>query len=126
MMLTLNAGIVLPLLIGFTDIVLRAAVKEHMTPSALLILSFSVQFLGYLIGFFFLWRWLFASYRFEVPKALIARATAAFLLITLLFYAFLFRVDNLLSNLVWLLFDAAVILSFYLIGRHALCRAEAS
>jgi hypothetical protein len=126
MMLALYAGAVLPLFIGFTDIVLRTAVKGYMPPSVILVVSFFVQFLGYLLGFFYLWRWLLTSYRFEMPETLPAKATGALLLVTLFFYAFVFRIDNALSNLVWLFFYTAVILSFHLIGRHSLSRAEAA
>jgi hypothetical protein len=118
--LALYAGIVLPMLIGFTDIVLRTILKTQMASTVILVVSFAVQFLGYLLGFFYLWRWLLSSYRFESTKTLLEGATAALSLITLFFYAFLFQADKMFSNLVWLLFYAAVIFSFYLIGRRLL------
>lgn len=120
MMLALNAGLLLPLLIGFTDIVLRAALEGNMASSGILAVSFSVQFMGYLIGYFYLWKWLLASYTFKAPKALLSQATAALFIITLLFYVFLFRIDNMLSNMIWLLFYALVVFSFYLIGQRAI------
>lgn len=120
--LMLLGGILIPFLVGFTEITLRNAVAGFLQQPYLTVASFTFLLAGYFLGFELLWKWLLRHYAFENPFYLLRLATLALIGCFLVQFGFLFQPENLFSNLIWLLFFAIAASFFYLIGRMRINR----
>ncbi len=109
----------MPLLISFTDITLRITLQDEISTTPLLLISFSVLFLLYGLGYRALWRWILKRHKVEKAK-LLELGTLAIIASDLVIYASLFQAGNTPSNLIWLGFYLILIALFYILGKRSI------
>ena len=116
-------GVLLPLLISFTDITLRTVLQAYLGPIPLTLLSFLLLFALYGFGYFFLWKWIVKKYDCDRTK-LLELGTLSILFSDITIYASLFQQGNTLSYLIWLGFYLILIALFYLIGKQRINQSQ--
>ncbi|WP_345976392.1 hypothetical protein [Sulfurimonas sp. HSL3-7] len=116
-------GVLLPLLISFTDITLRTILQEYLSQIPLMVLSFLLLFTLYGFGYYFLWQWIVKKYDGDRTK-LLELGTLSVLLSDIAIYASLFQLGNTLSNLIWLGFYLILIAIFYLLGKQRINQSQ--
>lgn len=109
----------LPLLISFTDITLRLTLQDELSPTMILLISFSLLLVLYGLGYRGLWQWCLKRYKGDQTK-LLEMATLSIIFSDLLIYASLYQQGNTLSNIIWLLFYLVLIGLFYILGKRSI------
>lgn len=116
-------GVLLPLLVSFTDITLRTVLQEYLGQIPLTLLSFLLLFTLYGFGYRFLWQWIVKKFDNDRTK-LLELGTLSILLSNIVIYASLFQQGNTLSNLIWLGFYLILTAMFYLLGKQHINQSQ--
>ncbi len=112
-------GVLLPLLISFTDITLRITLQDELPADIVLVVSFFLLLVLYTLGYRSLWRWILKRHQTDTTK-LLELGTLSIVFSDLLIYASLYQQGNTLSNLIWLVFYLVLIALFYLLGKRSI------
>jgi len=121
--LFLLGGVLLPLLVSFTDITLRTVLQDHLASAALMVTSFALLLALYTLGYRLLWQWILDKYCVDRIK-LLEFGTLLILLSDIGIYGSLFQRGNTLSNLIWLAFYIVLITLFYMLGKQRINQSQ--